>query len=50
MDTGTVWINKHSGVDPDIPLAGAKLSGIGIELGKEGLDEFVQKRVIYTVL
>jgi acyl-CoA reductase-like NAD-dependent aldehyde dehydrogenase len=46
MDTGTVWINKHPDVDPKIPIGGAKASGLGVELGQEGLDEFVQKRVI----
>lgn len=46
MDTGTVWINKHAELAPNIPFAGAKFSGIGTELGEEGLLEFTQSHVI----
>jgi acyl-CoA reductase-like NAD-dependent aldehyde dehydrogenase len=46
MDSGTVWINKHSELAPNIPFGGAKQSGLGVELGEEGLMEFTQLRVI----
>ena len=46
MDTGTVWINKHAELAPNIPFGGSKLSGIGTELGHEGLAEFTQIHVI----
>ena len=46
MDTGTVWINKHADLAPNIPFGGAKLSGVGNELGEEGLAEFTQLHVI----
>ena len=46
MDTGTVWINKHADLAPNVPFGGAKLSGIGTELGEEGLTEFTQMHVI----
>ena len=46
MDAGTVWINKHSELDPSIPFGGAKESGIGVEMGEEGLAEFTQLQVI----
>ena len=46
MDTGTVWINKHAELAPNIPFGGAKLSGVGTELGEEGLSEFTQLHVI----
>jgi acyl-CoA reductase-like NAD-dependent aldehyde dehydrogenase len=46
MDTGTVWVNKHLDLPPDIPFAGAKQSGLGAEMGPEGLEEFTQPRVI----
>ena len=46
MDAGTVWINKHAELDPSIPFGGAKQSGLGNELGKEGLEEFTQLKVI----
>ena len=46
MESGTVWINKHSELAPNIPFGGAKQSGLGVELGEEGLMEFTQLQVI----
>lgn len=46
IDSGTVWVNKHLDLPPDIPFAGAKQSGLGAEMGHEGLEEFTQPRVI----
>jgi acyl-CoA reductase-like NAD-dependent aldehyde dehydrogenase len=46
IDSGTVWVNKHADLDPSIPFSGAKQSGIGTELGREGFEEFTQRRVI----
>lgn len=46
LEAGTVWINKHADLDPGIPFSGAKQSGIGTELGREGLEEFTQRKVI----
>jgi acyl-CoA reductase-like NAD-dependent aldehyde dehydrogenase len=46
LEAGTVWINKHAELDPTLPFGGAKQSGIGTELGQEGLREFTQLKVI----
>jgi len=46
LDAGTVWVNKHAELDPGIPFGGAKRSGVGTELGREGLEEFTQRKVI----
>ena len=46
MDSGTVWINKHAELDPGIPFGGARQSGLGKELGEEGLEEFTQLKII----
>ena len=46
IDSGTVWVNKHLDVRPDIPHAGAKQSGIGVEQGQMGLEEFTQATII----
>ena len=46
IDAGTVWINKHFDRPPDVPSGGAKQSGLGAELGREGLEEFTQATVI----
>jgi acyl-CoA reductase-like NAD-dependent aldehyde dehydrogenase len=44
--SGTVWVNKHLDLPPDIPFAGAKQSGLGAEQGQEGLEEFTQACII----
>jgi acyl-CoA reductase-like NAD-dependent aldehyde dehydrogenase len=44
--SGTVWINKHLDLPPDIPFGGAKQSGLGTEMGQEGLEEFTQSKII----
>ena len=46
LQTGTVWINKHLDLPPDIPVRGAKQSGFGAEMGDEGLKEFTQTKII----
>jgi acyl-CoA reductase-like NAD-dependent aldehyde dehydrogenase len=44
--SGTVWVNKHLDLPPDIPFGGAKQSGFGCEMGQEGLEEFTQSKII----
>ncbi len=46
IDAGTVWVNSHMALDPEVPFRGAKQSGMGVELGQEGLHEFTQASVI----
>jgi acyl-CoA reductase-like NAD-dependent aldehyde dehydrogenase len=46
LDAGTVWINQHINVHPNIPFSGHKSSGIGIEFGEDGLKEFCNVQVI----
>mgnify|MGYP001238533185 FL=1 len=46
MEAGTIWINKHSELDPTIPFGGSNQSGLGKELGAEGLEEFTQLKII----
>lgn len=46
IDSGTVWVNKHLDLPPDVRVGGAKQSGIGAELGLDGLLEFTQAKII----
>ena len=45
IDSGTVWVNKHLDLPPDVPFAGAKQSGLGAEMGQEGREEFTQAKI-----
>jgi acyl-CoA reductase-like NAD-dependent aldehyde dehydrogenase len=44
--SGTVWVNKHLDLPPDIPFGGAKQSGFGAEMGQEGLEAFTQSKIV----
>lgn len=46
ISSGTVWVNKHLDLPPDIPFGGARQSGLGSEMGQDGLEEFTQSRVV----
>ena len=48
LEVGTAWVNNHIDVRPDIPFGGAKQSGVGVELGQDGLEEYTQATVIYA--
>lgn len=46
LETGTAWVNVHAEALPHVPFGGAKMSGIGVEFGEEGLDEYTQLQII----
>jgi acyl-CoA reductase-like NAD-dependent aldehyde dehydrogenase len=46
LEAGTVWINQHSNLHPDLPFGGHKSSGIGVQWGEEGLTAFCNPQVI----
>jgi acyl-CoA reductase-like NAD-dependent aldehyde dehydrogenase len=48
IDSGIVWVNQHMNVHMDVPAGGSKQSGMGAELGLEGLAEFTQNHVVYV--
>jgi betaine-aldehyde dehydrogenase len=41
---GTVWVNTYHRLFPEAPFGGYKHSGLGRELGKEGLNEFLETK------
>lgn len=49
IDSGTVWVNQHLAIDPNIPFRGSRQSGIGGELGQEGLNEYTQAHIVNSV-
>lgn len=46
LDTGMVYINRPTGVKPDVPFGGTKRSGYGRELTELGLKEFANQKII----
>ncbi|MFP5472908.1 MAG: aldehyde dehydrogenase family protein [Gammaproteobacteria bacterium] len=48
LEAGSVWVNNHTDIRADISFGGAKQSGIGVEMGQHGLEEFTQATVIYA--
>ena len=46
LDYGLVWVNQHLNIAPQVPIAGMKWSGIGVENGPWGLIEYTDLQVI----
>ena len=46
LDTGMVFVNGVGADGAELPFGGVKRSGFGRELGKYGMDEFVNKKLI----
>ena len=46
LDVGMVGINTTIKSAPDLPFGGVKSSGVGRELGRFGLDEFANKKLV----
>ena len=47
MECGSVWINKHGAVQPDVPFGGVKQSGLGVQFAEEGLKENTTLQVVF---
>ena len=47
LECGTAYINAHLAIAPHLPFGGTKWSGIGVENGHWGLDEFTNLQVLY---
>lgn len=46
LKAGTVWVNSHNTVDPNVPFGGMKQSGIGREHGRAALDGYLETKSV----
>ena len=49
LEVGMVGLNTTIKSAPDMPFGGVKCSGIGRELGRFGIDEFANKKLVHLV-
>lgn len=48
LETGMTHVNTAAAYGAQLPFGGIKRSGFGRELGPEGMDEFINKRLLYV--
>jgi phenylacetaldehyde dehydrogenase len=49
IKAGTVWVNCHGFVDPNMPFGGYKQSGIGRESGRVAIDMYTELKSVCTM-
>jgi acyl-CoA reductase-like NAD-dependent aldehyde dehydrogenase len=50
LRAGVVWINDSQPAPTEMPWGGYKQSGIGRELGKHGVEDFLEGKSVYLNL
>ncbi len=46
VEAGTVWINSHNFIDPNMPFGGTKQSGIGRDFGTDWLHSYTETKSV----
>lgn len=46
IEAGTVWVNNHVPVDPNMPFGGFKQSGMGREFGRAAIEGFTETKSV----
>ncbi len=47
LECGTAWVNSHAMIQPNMPFGGVKESGVGVEFGRYGLEEYTNIQSLY---
>jgi phenylacetaldehyde dehydrogenase len=50
VKAGTLWVNMHNVVDPNMPFGGFKQSGIGREHGATAVENYMETKSICVAL
>jgi acyl-CoA reductase-like NAD-dependent aldehyde dehydrogenase len=48
LETGTVWINEYHLLNPGMPFGGYKQTGLGREMGEEGLKAYLEVKHLWV--
>jgi acyl-CoA reductase-like NAD-dependent aldehyde dehydrogenase len=48
LEAGSVWVNSHGMIQPNIPFGGVKKSGMGVMFGHDGLKELTTVQCLFT--
>lgn len=46
LQAGTVWVNTHIPIDPNLPFGGYKQSGMGRDFGPRWLDSYTEEKAV----
>nr|XP_029708580.1 retinal dehydrogenase 1-like [Aedes albopictus] len=46
VEAGSVWVNTYLAVSNQAPFGGYKQSGVGREMGKEGIEEYLETKTV----
>lgn len=46
LDVGMAYVNEHGTTMPGLPFGGVKRSGYGRELASDGMNEFVNRKLV----
>ncbi len=46
LEAGTVWVNTHTLIDPNLPFGGMKQSGTGRDFGPDWLDAYCEEKSV----
>jgi len=49
IDAGTVWVNQHMNLTPDVPFGGRKESGIGRQMGSATIDYYTEPKIMRII-
>ncbi|POR31572.1 Aldehyde dehydrogenase 5, mitochondrial [Tolypocladium paradoxum] len=48
LSAGSVWVNSHFDIAPNVPFGGHKESGVGMEWGMEGFKHYTNTRSLWV--
>lgn len=46
IETGMVWVNMHTFLDPAVPFGGVKGAGVGREFGSAFIEDYTELKSV----